>query len=123
MKVSIPWKHIVSKNEKITVWQGRPRLSTKYRTAKTAINWLGKSVWKEPLDVPVRVDVYVFAPDRRHYDIFNVTQLIFDGLEGAAYEDDFLITYGTVKRMDIDKRNPRVEVAVQPFTRHLQDTE
>jgi len=115
-KVDIPWRHVVSKNDKLTVVRGRPRLSTKYKNAKEAICWLGKAVWGKPATCPVAVEVLVFPPNKRHYDIFNVTQLIFDGLEGAAYEDDFQINYGSVKRMDIDRENPRVEVTVKPFT-------
>jgi Holliday junction resolvase RusA-like endonuclease len=118
-KLTIPWEYVVSKNDKLTVVNGRPRLSTKYSKAKDAICWLGKGVWGKPATWPVTVEVLVFPPNRRHYDIFNVTQLIFDGLQGAAYEDDFQIDYGAVKRMDIDKDNPRVEVTVKPFTDSL----
>lgn len=121
--LAIPWEHIVSKNDKLTVVRGRPRLSTKYKNAKEAIGWLGRAKWKQPHTGPVRVDVGVYAPNKRRYDIFNVTQLIFDALEGSAYENDFLIAYGTVQRMDIDRENPRVEVTVQPFTRHLPEGE
>ena len=119
--LEIPWQHIVSKNDKHTLVRGRPRLSTKYKNAKEAIGWLGKTIWAEPADWPVYVEVRVFAPDKRHYDIFNVTQLIFDGLEGAAYVDDFQINKGTVIRMAIDKENPRVEVTVTPFVEMLPD--
>ena len=118
-RVTIPWSHCVSKNDKLTVVRGRPRLSTKYKNAKEAICWLGKATWSKPATWPVAVEVLVFPPNKRHYDIFNVTQLIFDGLEGAAYEDDYQISYGSVKRMDIDRDNPRVEVTVQPLTDSL----
>jgi Holliday junction resolvase RusA-like endonuclease len=118
-KLDIPWEHVVSKNAKLTVVHGRPRLSTKYKNAKEAIYWLAMTVWQVPADWPVRVDVKVYPPDRRHYDIFNVTQLIFDGLEGAAYLNDYQIADGRVRRMDIDKQKPRVEVTVQPFTNSL----
>jgi Holliday junction resolvase RusA-like endonuclease len=54
----------------------------------------------------------MYPPDLRHRDLFNVTQCIFDGIEGAVYVDDWQIDLGVVIRADRDKDNPRVTVEV-----------
>ena len=115
MRIIIPWEHCVSKNNKVTVWgKSRPALTARYRNAKEAIAKLAKEqVKRAPYNIPVCVTFNLYEPDRRRRDILNYTQIICDGLEDIAYDNDALIHYVVVKRAGIDKENPRMEIKVK----------
>ena len=114
VKLVIPWEHCVSKNQKTTVWgKGRPALTAKYRNAKESISVLTKKqARRKPYDTPVRIEFVLYEPDRRRRDILNYTQIICDGIEGVAYNNDAQIQYVVVKRGGLDKSNPRMEVRI-----------
>ncbi len=117
MKVTIPWEHCISKNNKVTVWgKGRPALTAKYRNAKEAIFLIAKEQTSAPpYSVPVKVTFTVYEPDRRRRDILNYTQVICDGIEGVVYDNDALIHYVTVKKAGVDKENPRIELRISKY--------
>lgn len=114
--IEIPWRYVVSKNRKSTVWSnGRIALSTKYSNAKDSIHKIAKlQSHEQGVKVPctdrVGLELQVYPPDKRHRDIFNVTQCIFDGIEGTFYEDDWQIDHGLVLRCPVDRERPRVVV-------------
>ncbi len=118
VKIIIPFAHLTSKNDKFDVWGGRPRLSVKYRDGKKAINKLAKKQLKKkkPYHEPVMVSMVFHMPDNIRRDILNYTQQICDGLEGAAYVNDWFITHAVIERGAVDKKNPRVEIVVIPTT-------
>jgi Holliday junction resolvase RusA-like endonuclease len=118
LKIVVPWEHCISKNNKVTVWgKGRPALTAQYRNAKEAIHWIAKEQIKNrtKFEVPVRIEFYVYEPNRRRRDILNYTQIICDGIEGVAYDNDARIHYVIVKRCGVDKDNPRIEVRVKAY--------
>lgn len=114
IEFDLPWDHIVSKNRKYTVTRGgRVILTAQYRDAKEALNLIGMSQYKDdPIEGDVKIRFDVFVPDNRRRDVFNVTQIIMDALEGIAYNDDKQIKDGRVINVGLDKDNPRVEVTV-----------
>lgn len=118
LKVSIPWKYVISKNNKYTVWRrGQPALSKPYREAKDAIHkksseQIGR---KKPFNIGVKAEFDMFPPDNRRRDILNYTQILCDGIEGVLYENDALINYVIVRRRAADKENPRVEIRVTEY--------
>jgi len=114
MQISIPWKYVVSKNQKITVWNNRsPALTGAYRAAKESVREIAKEqIGTEPYDESVEIEFIMFPPDRRRRDILNYTQLICDAIEGVAYTNDWRIDKATVIRETVDRENPRVEVRV-----------
>lgn len=116
MLITIPWEYVVSKNQKITVWNGRrPALSKAYRVAKETVREIAQEQSiEEPYDTPVTIEFRLFPPDKRRRDILNYTQLICDGIEGVAYTNDWRIDKAVVIREQIDRENPRVEVRVTP---------
>lgn len=117
MKIVIPWEYAVSKNNKFTVWRkGQPALTATYRDAKDSIYKIAKSQTKRtPFNSRVQISFDLYMPDRRRRDILNYMQIICDGLEGVAYENDALIDHAIVTRCAPDKDNPRVEVFVAPY--------
>jgi Holliday junction resolvase RusA-like endonuclease len=118
MKLVMPWGCVISKNNKFTVWRrGQPALTKTYRDAKEeihkrAVQQLGK---KKPYNVRVEVRFDLYAPDKRRRDILNYMQILCDGIEGAAYDNDSLIDYAVVRRMPTDKENPRVEIRIKEY--------
>jgi len=118
MKITIPWSCVVSKNNKFTVWRrGQPALTKTYRDAKEEIHkraaeQVGK---RKPYNVRVQVHFDLYAPDRRRRDILNYMQILCDGIEGVAYDNDCLIDYAVVRRGEPDKENPRVEIKVAKY--------
>lgn len=117
MLISVHWDHCISKNNKVTVWgKGRPALTAAYRNAKESIGLVAKEQANvPPIDGPVKVVFNVFEPNRRRRDILNYTQVICDGIEGVAYNDDSQIHYVVVKRCGVDRDNPRIEVEITPY--------
>ncbi len=118
VKITIPWEHAISKNNKFTVWRrGQPALTKTYRDAKEKILEVAKEQIGDtkPFNVRVHVEFDLYAPDRRRRDILNYMQILCDGIEGAAYDNDCLIDYAIVRRCEPDKINPRVEIRVKKY--------
>lgn len=117
IKVSIPFEHLASKNEKFNVWRGRPRLSDKYKDGKEAINKIAKKEIPKkhkPYDEPVMIEMVFHMPNKIRRDILNYTQQICDGLEGAVYTNDCHIAHAIIIRDKVSKSNPRVDITVLP---------
>ncbi len=113
VNIVLPWSCIVSKNRKYTVTRGRMILSKAYRDGKEAIRTISALSYKGDVlegDVSIQFDIYV--PDKRERDILNVTQIICDGIEGVVFRKDSQIKVFSGARIDIDRKNPRVEITV-----------
>jgi len=125
MHIVIPWEQGgVSKNNKYTRWSGgRIALTAEYRDAKEAITEVASDQIGnlEAYDQHVNILIIFHMPDKRHRDIFNYTQIVFDGLEGVAYTDDWHIDYATVVRGPVDRENPRIEVYIHPTVSQYDD--
>ena len=121
MKISIPFEHCVSKRDKYTKWQGgKIALSTKYRSAKLAVNYIARAHREQgagPLEGPVEMRGVTHFPDRRRRDIHNYIQLIADAIEGVAYENDNQINKLVWERGEIDRERPRIDLTLYPLNR------
>lgn len=113
--VKVPYKYVVSKNNKKMMLRGRrPALTKEYREGKEATYLLAKEQYSgDPIEGRVEITFRFFFPDNRWRDVFNYTQMLMDGLEGALYVNDAQIDIGHVFRMDKDKDNPRAEVTIK----------
>ena len=61
----------------------------------------------------LRVEVVAHAPDHRRRDLDNLHKATLDALEHAAvYADDGQIDDLRIRRGDVDKDNPRLEVVI-----------
>lgn len=80
------------------------------RTGKYAV---ANGLWM-PSSGPVAFTVHIFRP-RKQGDIDGYLKVLFDVLEGIAYENDKQIVELHAFRHD-DKHNPRVEVDVTEAT-------
>jgi Holliday junction resolvase RusA-like endonuclease len=115
--LTIPWEHIVSKNDKFTMWKrGRPALTEKYRTGKEKIREIAAEQYSgDPYSVDMAMEIDLVYPDGRHRDAANFTQIILDGLEGVVYTDDYYVQDMCVRRNVPNKDNPRVEISLWPI--------
>lgn len=116
LKITIPWKHLTSKNAKFVRTRRGQRLSAAYRKGKDAIHLLAKDQYDGPvLDVPVHFRMETHMPDRRRRDVQNYLQQVCDALEGVVYVDDWQIHKLTLIRHEPDRENPRAEIEVTPL--------
>jgi Holliday junction resolvase RusA-like endonuclease len=107
-----------SANSHWIVARNRIILSSKarlYRQAvSVALNEQGRPVL--PLSGPVRVEVLVYCSDARKRDLDNIPKETADALQrNGVLKDDFLIDEWFLKRMPVDRINPRLEVMVIPL--------
>lgn len=118
IEITIPFEHLTSKNSKYVLWGGRPRLSDEYKDGKEAINFIAKSQYKgKIIDSPVSVTMTFYMPDGYRRDVLNYTQQLCDGLEDAIYTNDWYIVEAIVRRAEIDRDNPRVEILVKEINK------
>ena len=70
------------------------------------------SGWVCPCGEKVIVELTVYWPDRRRRDTNNCHKLLCDAIEGIAFDDD---RWALVRDLDfdVDRDDPRVEVAVK----------
>ena len=101
-----------SANEYWTVYNNRIVVTAKARAYKQEIAWLLKQ--SEPLTGDVSVNFTVFRP-RKSGDLDNYCKVMFDALQGLAYENDSQIVEIHSFRED-DKDNPRVEIYIYEET-------
>lgn len=70
--------------------------------------------WKRELEgIWYRVEMKFYMPDKRKRDSHNTFKIMFDAMEDVIYPDDYYIL-PTVKSVDIDRNNPRVEIKIFP---------
>ena len=66
----------------------------------------------EPTSQPVRITMYWY-PQANRGDVDNLQKLLFDSLQGFAYENDKQIQEFHVYRLSVDKKNPRIEIEIE----------
>jgi len=94
--------------------RGRRVTDAKQRAAKTRIALHARVArprgW--PLDAEYDVVTLGYWPDRRYGDVDRLSNLVLDGLEGAAYKSDRQVCAQSSRRY-LDKEHPRTEVTVR----------
>jgi len=115
IKISIPWKHLVSKNNKTILLKGRrPALTKEYREGKEESHRIALEQYDgKPIEGSVNIVFRFFPPDKRRRDIFNYQEMLCDGIEGVVYVNDVQIDDGRVLRRKVSKTNPRVDITIR----------
>lgn len=116
MKITLPWSVLCSVNQRTNPIAGRQYLTKRYRNAlsNASVLVLGQCRGERPkFTGPVRATFDFFPPDRRRRDCGNFTKLVEDAMTGAVYEDDSQVHEHTVRKMNVDMVEPRVEVVVE----------
>jgi Holliday junction resolvase RusA-like endonuclease len=106
--VVLPW--VPSTN---SIWRSVPMPGGRSRTIKSRAyrEWRDRAsealslVWKaEPYDGPVSVELRLYGPSRRSYDIDNRIKGVLDVLQGHVLEDDAQVDRIVVRRGEMVKR-------------------
>ena len=92
----------------------RKYMSPEGRAIKEDYQWQAKSQYKgKPFTENLIVGVGLFFKDERRRDIDNYHKIILDSLTGIVWKDDSQIVELNSKK-SIDKKNPRIELLLQP---------
>ncbi len=97
-----------SANRYWRVWNNRIVVTEEARTYKQELKYLLAQA--RPISGLVSVNFSVFRPQKRG-DLDNYNKIMFDALQGLAYENDNQIVEIHSFRKD-DKDNPRVEILI-----------
>ena len=65
-----------------------------------------------PTKDKVSLKIVSHKSDARRYDIDNLLKALLDSMKGRVFVDDFDVDEITIKRGEIDRDNPRVEIEV-----------
>ena len=94
---------------------GKYFLPSRYKKYEELVKW--EIIQQKPrgfkmIDAPVMLQLDFYFPDYRRRDVLNYTKSVCDALTGIVYKDDNLVEKAVVTKW-IDKKNPRVEIAVE----------
>jgi Holliday junction resolvase RusA-like endonuclease len=79
--------------------------------------WLAKEAGIRMHYGPVEVHIIAYQkPDSKNAtDLDNLPKVLFDALEGVAWENDRQIAYYTVRRRELARGKPYIEVEILPL--------
>jgi Holliday junction resolvase RusA-like endonuclease len=66
-----------------------------------------------PLHSNLSVYIRLYFPDKRVRDWDNWHKLSMDSLTGIVWIDDNQVKLATVQIMDVDKKDPRIEIIIE----------
>lgn len=107
--------------------RGRGRVKTQranewVRKAILSLNQQGFGGWSlpPPIKTPYRAVLELYFESERKCDIANREKLAIDLLVSQGLiEDDSLIDEMIIRRMGVDKKNPRIEIMIESLYPHL----
>lgn len=114
--LTLPWKHMASSNTRNSRRGGKGH-SWQYKRARLAIELhaIDQVRGRRPLipEQPCTATLRFYPPDARKRDVRNYAKVIFDGLQGVVYADDYQVWRDVVERMDPDREDPRCVVTIE----------
>lgn len=109
MRITLPYP--VSANRYWRNVNGRMVRSAEATAYKQEVGWLCAALGIQPLTGNVCVSLDFYRPAKRG-DLDNLLKVVFDSLNGWAYEDDKQIVEIHAMRHE-GKDDPRVELSIQ----------
>lgn len=115
LTLTIPFALLARDNERIGgMMRGRLLLSQKYRRKKESARLAAMAQYRgQPLDGDLRISGVAYWPDRRRRDLMFFVKALHDALEGVCYHDDVQLVEVQYRKGELDKENPRVELAIE----------
>lgn len=112
MTLVLPWPPALNHLYRMVMVKGSPRMliSARGRAYKTECGWEAKRQGARPQKGSLAVTVILYRP-RRIGDIDGYLKVVFDSMNGIAWDDDSQVQELHVYRRD-DKERPRVEMAI-----------
>ena len=105
----------VSTNQLYRVAGSRMYMSERGKRYKETFGWEARSQYRgKPIEGKVAVEISLFWKDNRNHDIENL-KATFDALNGILWNDDGQIHDLHIMK-GVDRKNPRVEMTIQPIT-------
>ena len=97
------------------VYKSRAAIRWQKDVAILASSWRNRTRWIPTTERKVIANIWTYWPDNKIHDTHNLYKVLFDGLEGILYDNDFWVI---VRQQDfsVDSDNPRVEIALELFT-------
>ena len=118
VRLTLPWSALASSRERNQRRGGKAHSWT-YKRSMEAVRALamGQVRGKRPRypDVPLSVTLDFYPPDLRRRDMANYLKGLMDALQGVVYTDDYQITRMGWTRDEPDRKNPRVELLIEPI--------
>jgi crossover junction endodeoxyribonuclease RusA len=111
MNLTLPFPP--SANRYWRIFKGRAVKSAEARAYQVAVSQSTRGI--ERLEGDLSITLRFFRPAKRG-DLDNRIKQILDALNEVAYHDDSQIIKIEAERFD-DKKNPRVEVTIETYTR------
>ena len=96
-------------------YRGRTVVSASAKAYKAGVGLVAQHHGMHPMTGPIAVYVHVYRA-RKVGDLDNYKKVLYDALQGIAYNDDDQIVEEHSWRWD-DKANPRVEVEIRRVER------
>ena len=84
-----------------------------------AIDWRNRVKWRKPdAKSKIILRIWIYWADLRRRDADNLGKVLLDSLTGVLYEDDRQVL-PRVMDMNVDRRNPRVEIELEIMDEEL----
>lgn len=114
MRLTIPWAALVSSRERNKRRGGKGH-SWAYKRSVEGTYFVARSQVQasDIMHGPARITLDFHPPDRRRRDVTNYCKALLDALQGACYADDYQLVDIRIRRMDPDRKEPRVEITIQ----------
>ena len=93
--------------------KGGRGLTTRGKEYKKTVALIAIVEKVRPIEGPLKVEIDVYRPQKRG-DTDAYAKAPLDALTGIAWQDDEQICELTIRRWDTDRKNPRLEVAIEP---------
>lgn len=114
LALTIPFPYVSGNH----IWKRSGRAVYLVPKAREYYNAVAYTVASNSCDVglscALKVTMLVFPPDKRKRDLTNLLKVIEDALTKArVWQDDSLVHHLDVKKMDVDKTCPRIEILIE----------
>lgn len=121
IRLTFPLRALCPDNRKYGMLGGRPILTKRYRNAKRETAQRAGAQYRGPaLLGPLALLARVWFPGEDG-DATNFAKGAHDALQGVVYVNDRQLHRATWERAGIDRRAPRVEITIAPYTPYGPD--
>jgi crossover junction endodeoxyribonuclease RusA len=108
-------RHYCVRSSSRDVHQIKARLTKGAERFKHDAGWLAKEAGIRVHAGPVRVEITAYQSGDKDLDLDNIPKVLFDALNGVAWEDDRQVKEYTVRARRLPRGKPYIEVEIFPL--------